>query len=196
MEEKLIRDALVLWATIDPIGTLAIFASVATSLTPALRRKTALKATLYSAAILLGAIVVGQILLSARGIELLSLQVAGGAILFLFALQMISGSGMQEQGGDTDSGHDLAVFPLAVPSIASPGAIRAVILLTDNNLYSIPDAGRHCRRVAWRTHHHLSADADFKADTAGHRYQRCGHAGSRHGTDPGRIIGTTGIRST
>jgi len=50
MEEKLIRDALMLWATIDPIGTLAIFASVTTTLTPAVRRKTAIKATLCPAA--------------------------------------------------------------------------------------------------------------------------------------------------
>jgi multiple antibiotic resistance protein len=139
MEEKLIRDALMLWATIDPVGTLAIFASVTTTLTPALRRKTALKATLYSAAILLGSIVIGQILLSALGIDLLSLQVAGGAILFLFALQMIFGSGMQEEGSNTNPDHDLAVFPLAVPSIASPGAIMAVIVLTDNNLHGIAD---------------------------------------------------------
>ena len=139
MEEKLIRDALMLWATIDPVGTLAIFASVTATLTPALRRKTALKATLYSAAILLGSIVIGQILLSALGIDLLSLQVAGGAILFLFALQMIFGSGMQEEGSDENSDHDLAVFPLAVPSIASPGAIMAVIVLTDNNLHGIAD---------------------------------------------------------
>ena len=128
-----------LWATIDPVGTLAIFASVTATLTPALRRKTALKATLYSAAILLGSIVIGQILLSALGIDLLSLQVAGGAILFLFALQMIFGSGMQEEGSDKNSDHDLAVFPLAVPSIASPGAIMAVIVLTDNNLHGIAD---------------------------------------------------------
>ena len=128
-----------LWATIDPVGTLAIFASVTATLTPALRRKTALKATLYSAAILLGSIVIGQILLSALGIDLLSLQVAGGAILFLFALQMIFGSGMQEEGRNENSDHDLAVFPLAVPSIASPGAIMAVIVLTDNNLHGIAD---------------------------------------------------------
>ena len=139
MEEKLIRDALMLWATIDPIGTLAIFASVTAALTPGQRRKTALKATVYSALILLGSIVIGQILLSALGIDLLSMQVAGGAILFLFALQMIFGSKMDEQGGDTSSQHDLAVFPLAVPSIASPGAIMAVIVLTDNNLHGIAE---------------------------------------------------------
>ena len=139
MEEKLIRDALMLWATIDPIGTLAIFASITAGLTPGQRRKTAFKATFYSALILLGSIVIGQILLSALGIDLLSLQVAGGAILFLFALQMIFGSKMDEQGGTTNSQHDLAVFPLAVPSIASPGAIMAVIVLTDNNLHGIAE---------------------------------------------------------
>lgn len=139
MEEKLIRDALMLWATIDPIGTLAIFASITASLTPGQRRKTAIKATVYSALILLGSIVIGQILLSALGIDLLSLQVAGGAILFLFALQMIFGSNMDEQGGSNNSQHDLAVFPLAVPSIASPGAIMAVIVLTDNNLHGITE---------------------------------------------------------
>ena len=139
MEEKLIRDALMLWATIDPIGTLAIFASITAALTPGQRRKTAFKATFYSALILLGSIVIGQILLSALGIDLLSLQVAGGAILFLFALQMIFGSKMDEQGGTTNSQHDLAVFPLAVPSIASPGAIMAVIVLTDNNLHGITE---------------------------------------------------------
>ncbi len=139
MEEKLIRDALMLWATIDPIGTLAIFASITASLTPGQRRKTAIKATVYSALILLGSIVIGQILLSALGIDLLSLQVAGGAILFLFALQMIFSSNMDEQGGSNNSQHDLAVFPLAVPSIASPGAIMAVIVLTDNNLHGITE---------------------------------------------------------
>jgi multiple antibiotic resistance protein len=139
MEEKLIRDALMLWATIDPIGTLAVFASITAALTPGQRRKTAIKATLYSALILLGSIVIGQILLTALGIDLLSLQVAGGAILFLFALQMIFSSNMDEQGGSKNSQHDLAVFPLAVPSIASPGAIMAVIVLTDNNLHGIAE---------------------------------------------------------
>ena len=139
MEEKLIRDALMLWTTIDPIGTLAIFASVTATLSASERRKTAIKATIYSMIILIGAIVIGQILLSAMGIDLLSLQVAGGAILFLFALQMIFGSGMSGQGGDPEEQHDLAVFPLAVPSIASPGAIMAVIVLSDNNLHGIVD---------------------------------------------------------
>jgi multiple antibiotic resistance protein len=48
--------------------------------------------------------------------------------------------------GDIDSdavppkpGRDIAVFPLAVPSIAGPGTIMAVIVLTDNDVYTIPE---------------------------------------------------------
>ncbi|GJL64883.1 MAG: UPF0056 inner membrane protein [Nitrospirales bacterium] len=138
MTEKFIRDALILWTTIDPIGTLAIFTAITSKLDATQRRKTAWKAIMYSAVILLGAIVLGQILLSSMGIRLLSLQVAGGIILFLFGLQMVFGSGVTSNQTATEPGHDIAVFPLAVPSIATPGAILAVILLTDNHLYSIP----------------------------------------------------------
>lgn len=138
MTEKFIRDALILWTTIDPIGTLAIFTAITSKLDAKQRRKTAWKAILYSGAILLGAIVMGQVLLSAMGIRLLSLQVAGGVILFLFGLQMVFGSGLPNPPTVEEPGHDIAVFPLAVPSIATPGAILAVILLTDNHLYSIP----------------------------------------------------------
>jgi multiple antibiotic resistance protein len=138
MTEKFIRDALILWTTIDPIGTLAIFTAITGKLDSTQRKKTAWKAILYSAAILLGAIVIGQVLLSSMGIRLLSLQVAGGIILFLFGLQMVFGSGVTSIPTTEEPGHDIAVFPLAVPSIATPGAILAVILLTDNHLYSIP----------------------------------------------------------
>ncbi|WP_223577655.1 MarC family protein [Kangiella taiwanensis] len=132
------KDALILWATIDPIGTLAIFASLTATLTPKERFKTAVKAITYSAIILVGAVVIGQILLSAMGISLVSLQVAGGMILFIFSLQMIFGDALAfSSGGEKEKGHDIAVFPLAVPSIATPGAIMAAILLTDNHVYDI-----------------------------------------------------------
>lgn len=87
---------------------------------------------------MIGAVVIGQILLSAMGISLVSLQVAGGMILFIFSLQMIFGDALAfSSSGEKEQGHDIAVFPLAVPSIATPGAIMAAILLTDNHVYDI-----------------------------------------------------------
>jgi multiple antibiotic resistance protein len=64
------------------------------------------------------------------------LQIAGGLILFVFGLQMVFGW-IDQPGASIEKGRDLAVFPLAVPAIAGAGAITAVILLNDNDVYSV-----------------------------------------------------------
>src|SRR5213078_700062 len=128
---KISKDFATIWTTIDPIGNVAIFAGLTASLTRAERRRTALRATVYAAVILVVAVVAGQIILDAIGIHLHSLKVAGGIILFLFGLQMLFGRlDAEVKAGAPEAGRDLAVFPLAVPSIAGPGAMMAVILLT------------------------------------------------------------------
>src|SRR5512147_2996577 len=115
-----------LWATIDPIGTLALFAGVTAPLSASERKKIALKAVIYSGIILMGSIVLGQLILTALGINLISLQIAGGIILLLFGLQMVFGRSFKDSSSGPEAGHDLAVFPLAVPATAGPGAIMAV----------------------------------------------------------------------
>jgi len=135
---KISKDFATIWTTIDPIGNVALFAGLTASLTRAERRRTALRATIYATVILAVAVVAGQIILDAIGIHLHSLKVAGGIILFLFGLQMLFGE-MEAKAGSPEAGRDLAVFPLAVPSIAGPGAMMAVILLTDNDVYTVPE---------------------------------------------------------
>jgi multiple antibiotic resistance protein len=135
MLDKYIQDALILWATIDPIGTLAIFVSHTAHLSEFERRRVALRVVAYATTVLLGAILVGQVILSGMGIRLISFQVAGGLILFLFGLQMIFGSQSGRMRPEPD--HDVAVFPLAIPATATPGAILAVILLTDNHVFPV-----------------------------------------------------------
>ena len=135
MIEKFTQDALIIWATIDPIGTMALFAALTARLTPADRRRTAFKAIAYAALVLIGSIVIGQVILNAMGIRLVSFQLAGGIILFLFGLQMIFSSDSQQAAKEPE--HDMAVFPLAIPATATPGAILAVILLTDNHTHPI-----------------------------------------------------------
>ncbi|QDU43327.1 hypothetical protein Mal52_17990 [Symmachiella dynata] len=136
MSEKLIRDFMMLWATIDPIGTLSLFLGVTAAYSAQQRKSIALRCIAYSAIILLATIIVGQLLLDAMGISLPSFQIAGSAILFLFGLQMIFGSAAPKKT-EEDEPHDVAVFPLAIPSIASPGAIMAVTLATDNDQFEI-----------------------------------------------------------
>ena len=136
MVEKLVQDALIIWATIDPVGTMAIFVSITAGFTVEERQQAARRTVIYAGAVLIGAIVIGQVLLTAMGIRLLSLQLGGGIILFLFGLQMIFGAPYQRLKQEPE--HDVAVFPLAIPGTATPGAILAVILLTDNHIHPIP----------------------------------------------------------
>src|SRR5213083_491492 len=133
---KISKDFATLWTTIDPIGNVALFAGLTAALTRAERHWTALRACIYATIILVVAMTAGQVILDAIGIHMHSLKVAGGIILFLFGLQMLFGK-MEAKAGSPEAGRDLAVFPLAVPSIAGPGAMMAVILLTDNDVYTV-----------------------------------------------------------
>lgn len=136
MEKELLRDFLILWSTIDPIGTLSIFVGVTASMQPTVRNQIALRAVIFASGILLGFLFLGQMLLSAMGISLDAFQISGGIILFLFGVQMIFGD-FVALSVKPEKHHSLAIYPLAIPSIASPGAILAVVLLTDNSIYGI-----------------------------------------------------------
>src|SRR3989442_8259089 len=88
---KISKDFATIWTTIDPIGNVAIFAGLTASLTRAERRRTALRATVYAAIILVVAVVAGQIILVATGIYPLSAKASGWIIPFLFWLSMLLG---------------------------------------------------------------------------------------------------------
>ncbi len=138
MFDKFVYDLLMVWVTIEPIGTAVLFATLTARLARAEQRRVAVKATMYSAVILLASIVGGQLLLSALDIQLISLQVAGGIILFLFAIQMIFGQ-MEALAGQPEAGHDIAVFPLAVPSIVGAETVMVVVLLSDYHIHTFPE---------------------------------------------------------
>ncbi|TLP69418.1 MarC family protein [Parasedimentitalea maritima] len=136
-----------LWVVIDPIGTIPVFIAVTAGMAASDRRKTALLATVVSIGVLLFFLMLGQILIDALGISMLSFQVAGGIVLFLFALTMIFGDSKPEsdkrsvegEEKEQDSAPSPAIFPLAVPSLASPGAMLAIVMLTDNAQFRVSD---------------------------------------------------------
>lgn len=140
MFDSLVVQFVVLWAVIDPIGSIPVYLAKTIGLPIEDRRKIARNAILISAGILMFFLVAGQFLLEAMQIPLSAFQAAGGLVLLLFALTMIFGESKPEQEIKMTSNlSELAVYPLAVPSIASPGAMMAVVLLTDNNRYSFID---------------------------------------------------------
>ncbi|EWH11915.1 multiple antibiotic resistance (MarC)-like protein [Catenovulum agarivorans DS-2] len=137
--DSIIHKFVLLWAVIDPVGTIPVFIAVTAALkTTAEKNKVALKAIFIAALVLIFFVVAGEILLDAMEIPLPAFQVAGGVVLFLFALTMIFGDSKPEQElGLVEKAANAAVFPLAIPSIASPGAMMAAVLLTDNHRYSL-----------------------------------------------------------
>ena len=131
------KDLITLLAVVDPIGTIPIYLTATMGMPVAAQRKVAVRATLIAAGVLTAFIVAGQIVLNAMGISLSAYQVAGGIVLFLFALQMVFDPGSHSQEADQSKGHDVAVFPIAIPSIAGPAAMMAVVILTDNSRFNV-----------------------------------------------------------
>jgi len=135
---ELIATFIFFFAVIDPIGSIPVFIAATTGFNEREKRKIAFKAVLVSALILLFFIVVGEIILDAINIPLSAFQIAGGIVLFLFALSMIFGDSKPESEIKTiKSTTETAIFPMAMPSIASPGAMLAVVLLTKNSEFSV-----------------------------------------------------------
>ncbi|MGF1770139.1 MarC family protein [Enterovibrio makurazakiensis] len=144
MLTALITQFVVLWAVIDPIGSVPVYLSQTSHMTKQQRRIVAIKAVTISACILLFFLIAGQFLLEAMQIPLPAFQAAGGLVLLLFALTMIFGESKPDQetkmSDDNLSRSDLsatAVYPLAVPSIASPGTMMAIVMLTDNHRFAL-----------------------------------------------------------
>ena len=140
MINDLLTSFITFFTVIDPIGTIPVFIAVTVSVKAQKRKKMANKAALVAAGVLLFFIIVGELILNAIDIPLPAFQMAGGIILFLFALTMIFGeSKPEEEISHVNQHDDKAVFPLAMPSLASPGAIMAAILLIENSKHSILD---------------------------------------------------------
>jgi multiple antibiotic resistance protein len=125
-------------AVIDPIGSIPVYLEATKEFDAIHKRKIAIRASVIAFLVLLFFIVIGQIILEGMSISLEAFQISGGVILFLFAVTMIFGDGKPEQEKKriTDYKH-VTIFPIAIPSIASPGAIMAVVLMTDNHIYTI-----------------------------------------------------------
>jgi len=138
--QHLIKSAVTLFVVIDPIGTVPLFIIATRGLGLAEQRRVAIRATVISALILVFFITAGQLLLDHLGIGLNAFKIAGGLVLLAISMKMILEAEPEGKAGDDEAGEvrkDVAVFPVAMPFIAGPGAILAVVLLTDNDLYPV-----------------------------------------------------------
>ena len=122
------------FVTIDPPGQIAIFLALTAGMSSAERRQVALRGTLIGMAIILGFMLIGGGLLTLLGISMPAFRVAGGLLLFYTAFEMVFEKRTERKEETAEriisksDIHSIAVFPLAIPLIAGPGAISAAIL--------------------------------------------------------------------
>lgn len=135
LSELFVSAFVTLFVVIDPPGCAPIYAGLTKHATPAHARSMALRATFIAAIILLVFAFFGESLLGALHIELDSFRIAGGLMLFWIAFDMVFEKRTQRREERADKVNadpeieDVSVFPMAMPMLAGPGAIAAIMLL-------------------------------------------------------------------
>lgn len=131
MLAHIVTTFVTLFVIIDPIGSVPVFIGLTGSYSPERRKQIAAKAICVAGGVLLFFVLLGKILFDSLGVRLLSFEIAGGILLFFFGLKMIFDK-PEGYGIPAESDRDIAVFPLAIPSIAGPGAMLGVVVSANN----------------------------------------------------------------
>jgi multiple antibiotic resistance protein len=111
---------------VDPPGMVPVFLALTGTMQPRARMKAGTQAVLLALGVIVGFAVAGQTLLDYLHVKLPALQGAGGLLLVLVALQLLTGKTdtPEEQGGTSN----VALVPIGTPLLAGPGAIVATML--------------------------------------------------------------------
>lgn len=138
MLEYLLTSFTTFFATVGPVEAAVLFATLTPKMPRDERAAIAVRATIIASVLLLIFTLLGRPLLDELGVTVAALQTAGGIVLLIIALDMIFArptSAFKLTQPEDEEAHrkdDIAVFPLATPLLAGPGAMSAGILLAAN----------------------------------------------------------------
>jgi len=132
MIESFITAFIIYFVVIDPVGNAPVFLAVTTAQTRHQKFRTAIEATLFASFIMLFFALCGAWVLAYLKITQPAFKIAGGIILFLVSLDMLSARRQQRKRDEStdNEGDNLAIYPLAIPMLAGPAAIISVIVVT------------------------------------------------------------------
>ena len=125
----LVEVFVTLFVIMDPVGTVPIFLSLTGGRSRAAARRAAWQAVAVSFLVISLFAFFGQQILGYLHISLPALQGAGGLLLLLVALELLTGN---EQEPTAAAGTNVALVPLGTPLLAGPGAIVAVMLFVES----------------------------------------------------------------
>ncbi len=123
----LVESLVTLLVIVDPVGNVPTFLVVTRGRDQRARQRLAGQAVILASVVLAVFALAGSQILGYLGISIPALEVSGGLLLLIVALELLTGRG--NSIGATEEGISVAVVPLATPLIAGPGAIAAVLVL-------------------------------------------------------------------
>ena len=138
MLESFVTAFIIYFVVIDPIGNAPVFLAVTTAQARRQKYRTAIEATLFATMIMLFFALCGAWLLAYLNITEHAFKIAGGIILFLVSLDMLSAKRQERKRHESTSDNldgdadNLAIYPLAIPMLAGPAAIISVIVVNAN----------------------------------------------------------------
>jgi multiple antibiotic resistance protein len=127
-----ISAAFLLFLIMDPLGNIPIFLAVLKDLAPARRRIVLVREMLIALGVLMLFLFAGKYILAALHLRQESMSIAGGIVLFLIGVRMIF---PPTEGGvfGESPGSEPFIVPLAIPSVAGPSAMAALMLLAQDH---------------------------------------------------------------
>lgn len=119
-----------LFVIMDPVGTIPVFLALTGGRSAAAMRRAAWQAVAVSFGVIVAFAFFGQQILGYLNISLPALQLAGGLLLLLIALELLTGK-EQAISASGSANANVALVPLGTPMMAGPGAIVATMVFTD-----------------------------------------------------------------
>ena len=139
MFDQVLENTILLFVAVDPIALVPIFASLTQGLNQKDVKRIYIQATIVSFFVLALFYLFGTSVLDLMGISMSSFKIIGGLFLIAIAFQMVleqrqtRRQNTAEVALDDESVQSLAIFPLAIPLIAGPGAMTTALLIAETN---------------------------------------------------------------
>lgn len=134
-----------LFVIMDPPGTIPVFLALTSRYSTRQKQRAAVLATATSFGVIVLFAVLGRYILQFLQISMESLQLSGGVLLFIVAIQLLMSNEYEGHGEPADAGADggnhrvnAALVPLGTPLLAGPGAIVAVMISVEQGSNTIP----------------------------------------------------------
>lgn len=124
-------------ALVNPLGVLPMFISLTHDFTKAQKKNAIRAASLTVVAVIVVCALLGEHIIKFFGISTASLQVSGGLLILLMALNMLNAQAggartTMEERDEAEHKHTIGVVPLGIPLLTGPGAMSTVIVMAHN----------------------------------------------------------------